>query len=200
MTMTAGRRFDPVTGPDPAARPARVVAWPLTAFTMLEVAATLVLLGLNASRMDAARIGAYAILAVAVMAYAGTGRLITSRLPGHVIGWLLGLIGLSLAAAMLTEQYALYGVATAPGPVSAARLAGWGSGVLIALAVTLLFALVLLFPDGRLPSRRWWPVRWGVFAVAAGWIAQQLRASTSISSGLTNALEAAGVSYGSSSS
>ena len=71
----------------------------------------------NASRMDAGRIVAYAVLAVAVVAYAGTGRLITSRLPGDVIGWLLSLIGLSLAGAMLTltEQYALYGVATAPG-------------------------------------------------------------------------------------
>jgi hypothetical protein len=83
-----------------------VVAWALAALTVLEPAAALALLGLNASRMDAGRIGAYAILAAAVVTYAGTGHLITSRLPGNVIGWLLGLIGLSLAAAMLTEQYA----------------------------------------------------------------------------------------------
>jgi hypothetical protein len=172
-----------------------MVAGPLAAFTVLEPAAALVLLGLNASRMDASRIVAYAILAVAVVAYAGTGRLITGRLPGNVIGWLLGLIGLSLAAAMLTEQYALYGVATAPGAVPAARLAGWGSGVFVAVAVTLLFCLVVLFPDGRLPSRRWRPVLWAVVAVAAGWAAQQLQAGTSISGGITNALDAAGVSY-----
>ena len=171
------------------------MAWALAAFTVFEPAAALVLLGLNASRMDASRIAAYAILAVAVVTYAGTGRLITSRLPGNLIGWLLGLIGLSLAAAMLTEQYALYGVATAPGSVPAARLAGWGSGAFVAVAVTLLFCVVVLFPDGRLPSRRWRPVLWAVIVVAAGWAAQQLQAGTSISGGITNALDTAGASY-----
>ena len=46
----------------------------------------------------------------------------------NAIGWLLGLVGLSLAVTMLTEQYALYGLATAPGSVPAARLAGWRRG------------------------------------------------------------------------
>jgi hypothetical protein len=195
MTMTAGFRSGPVRGHDRAASWARVVAWLLTALTVLEPAAALVLLGLNASRMDAGRMGAYAILAVAVLTYAGTGHLITSRLPGNVIGWLLGLIGLLLAAAMLTEQYALYGVATAPGSVPAARLAGWGSAAFFSVAVTLLFSLVVLFPDGRLPSRRWRPVLWAVVAVAAGWGAQQLQAGTRISGGITNALDTAGASY-----
>ena len=61
---------------------------------------------------------------LAVVVYAGIGRLIASRVPGNAIGWLLGLIGLSLAATMLTEQYALYGLATAPGSLPAAELAG----------------------------------------------------------------------------
>jgi len=162
---------------------------------VLALAAALVLLGLNASRMDASRIGAYSILAVAVGLYAATGRLIISRLPGNAVGWLLGLIGLSLAAAMLTEQYALYGLATAPGTVPAARLAGWCSGTLASLTVALLFFLVLLFPDGRLPSRRWRPVLWAMFAVVAGWVAQQLQAGTTISGGITNALVVARVTY-----
>ena len=185
----------PVAGLSPAASRARVAAWSLTGCSVLVLVAALVLLGLNAGRVDTSRIGFYAVLAVAVVAYAGTGRLIASRLPGNVIGWLLGLIGLSLAAAMLTEQHALYGVATAPGSAPAARLAGWGSGVFVSLAVTLLFSLVVLFPDGHLPTRRWRPVLWAVFAVAVGWGAQQLQAGTSISGGLTNALDAAGFSY-----
>ncbi len=88
----------------------------------------------------------------------GAGRLIASRLPGNSVGWLLCLTGLSLAATMLTEQYALYGLATAPGSVPAARLAGWCSDVLAALTLVQLLFLVLLFPDGRLPSHRWRPV------------------------------------------
>jgi len=162
---------------------------------VLTLAAALVLLGLDADRMDASRIGAYPILAVAVGLYAATGRLIISRLPGNAVGWLLGLIGLSLAAAMLTEQYALYGLATAPSAVPAALLAGWCSGAFALLTVALLFFLVLLFPDGRLPSRRWRPVLWAMFVAVAGWVAQLLQAGTAISGGITNSLAAARVAY-----
>ena len=101
--------------------------------------------------------------------YAGTGRLIASRLPGNAIGWLLCLIGLSLAVTMLTEQYALYGVATAPVPGACGPAGRLGlSGTMAVLTVEMLFFLVLLFPDGRLPSRRWRPVLWVMFVVVAG--------------------------------
>jgi hypothetical protein len=171
-----------------------VAAWSLAGFTVLVPLAALVLLALNASRMDASRIGAYPILAVTVGFYAATGSLIISRLPSNAIGWLLSLIGLLVAASMLSEQYALYGLATAPGSVPAARLAGWCSGTLATLGVAVLFFLVLLFPDGRLPSRRWRPVLWAMFAVVAGWVAQQLQIGAT-TGGLTNALYAAGVAY-----
>jgi hypothetical protein len=81
------------------------------------LAAALVLLGLNASRPDAVRIGFYVLLSAGVLAYAGAGGLIARRVPGNAIGWLLSLAGLAVAMAMLTEQYALYGLATAPGAV-----------------------------------------------------------------------------------
>ncbi len=59
---------------------------------------------------------------------------------------------------MLTEQYPLYGLVTAPGSLPAARLVGWFCVPVAVLAVFLLLFLVLLFPDGRLPSR------WASFA------------------------------------
>ena len=62
------------------------------------------------------------------------------------------------------------------------------------LTVMPLFFLVLLFPNGRLPSRRWRPVLWAMFVVAAGWAAQQLQAGA-VTGGLTNALAAAKVTY-----
>ena len=96
---------------------------------------------------------------------------------------------------MLTEQYALYGLATAPGSFPAARLAGWFSATLATLAVALLFFLVVLFPDGRLPSRRWRPVLWAMFVVVAGWIAGSLQAGNTIDGGFTSALAAARISY-----
>jgi signal transduction histidine kinase len=173
----------------------RAAAWLLAGLTMLALVAALVLVVLNAGRVDAGRVGLYVLLAAAVLVYAGTGRLIASRLPDNAIGWLLCLIGLSLAGCMLTEQYAVYGLATAPGSLPAARLAGWLSGVLTAAAVLLLFLLILLFPDGRPPSRRWRPVPWAILAVAAGWLAAQLQDGTTISGGITNAVQAAGATY-----
>ena len=132
---------------------------------------------------------------MAVGLYGGSGRLIASRLPANVIGWLLCLIGLSLAVSALAEQYALYGLATAPGTLPAARWVGWLSGSAAVLTVVLLSLLVLLFPDGRLPSRRWRPLLWAMVVVVTGWFAAQMQAGTSISGGFANALEAAGASY-----
>ena len=173
----------------------RVVAWLLAGLTVLALVAALVLVVLNAGQVDAGRVGLYVLLAVAVLVYAGAGRLIASRIPGNAIGWLLCLIGLSLAGCMLTEQFAVYGLATAPGSLPAARLAGWLSGTLTAAAVVLLFLLILLFPDGRPPSRRWRPALWAIFAAAAGWLAAQLRGGTTVSGGITNAVQAAGATY-----
>ena len=173
----------------------RLVAWSLAGVTVLVLVAALVLVGLNAGRVGRGNVGANAFLAVAVLVYAVTGGLIASRLPGNAIGWLLCLIGLSLAASMFTEQYAVYGLATAPGSLPAARLAGCLSSVTAVAAVFPLFFLVLLFPDGRLPSRRWRPVLWALCTVVAGAAAHTLQAGTTVTGGITNALAAAKVTY-----
>jgi hypothetical protein len=136
-----------------ARRWVRVAAWPLAGFTAGVLVAALVLAALNAGWLGTVRTGADVVLAVAVGVGVGISQLIISRLPGNAVGWLLGLIELSLAAAMFTDQYALYGLATAPGSLPAAQTAGWAAGVLATVTVLLLAFLILLFPDGRLPSR-----------------------------------------------
>jgi hypothetical protein len=148
---------------------------------------------LNAGLM-AGWLGFEAILAGAAVLYAGAGWLITRRLPGNAIGWLLGLIGLLVAAEMLTEQYTVYGLVTAPGSLPGAHLAGWFSTVAIELAAFLLLFLLLLFPDGRLPSRRWRPVLWAILAATAGSVAGQMQAGRLID-GLTDVLDRTGSSY-----
>ena len=172
-----------------------LAAWPLTGSALVVLAAALVLLGLNASRLNAGRIGFYGLLSVGVLAYAGAGGLIARRVPGNVIGWLLGTAGLALTVAMLTEQYALYGLATAPGAVPAAKVAGSLSAAAVVLTIIVLFVLVLLFPDGRLPSPRWRPVLGALAVVVAGVVAQSFQAGTRVTGGITNALDAAGVAY-----
>jgi hypothetical protein len=83
------------------------------------------------------RVLASAILGLAVVLYAGAGRLITSRRPGNAVGWLLGLVGASVAASTFAEQYAVYGLATARGSVPGARLVGALAGAAAELAVAL---------------------------------------------------------------
>ena len=173
----------------------QALAWMLAGLALLVLSAMLVLLGLNSARVDTGRVALNAILGVAILAYTGSGRLITSRRPGNAVGWLLGLIGVSIATSTFAEQYALYGLATARGSAPGARLVGTLAGAAAELTVVLLLFLILVFPDGRLPSRRWRPVAWALFVVAAAWVTQSLQAGTRISGGLTNALDAAKVSY-----
>jgi hypothetical protein len=161
----------------------RVVAWLLAGLTAGALAAVLVLVALNVSRGGAGRAGGDALLAVAIGVGAATSQLIISGRPGNTIGWLLGVGGLSLVGSMLGEQYALYGLATAPGSLPAALTAGWAAGVLASVTAMLLAFLILLFPDGRLPSRRWRPVLWALVVVALGWVAGQFQAGTQVTGG-----------------
>jgi hypothetical protein len=133
----------------------RAVSWTLAGLTVLVLVMALTLLGLDASRITAGKLGFEVVLALTIVLYAGTGYLIMVRRPGNAIGALLALVGLLLATELLTEQYPLYGLVTAPGSLPAARLVGWLSVVVSVLTVYLLLFLVLIFPDGRLPSRRW---------------------------------------------
>jgi hypothetical protein len=173
----------------------QALGWVLAGVGVFLLAADMVLLGLNTARVDTGRVALNAILGVAILAYTGAGRLITSRRPGNAVGWLLGLIGVTIATSTFAEQYALYGLATARGSVPGARSVGALAGAAAELTVILLLFLILLFPDGRLPSRRWRPVVWALFVVAAAWVTQSLQAGTKISGGLTNALVAANVTY-----
>jgi hypothetical protein len=173
----------------------RAATWTLAGLTALVLAVALTLLGLDARYIGAGKLAFEAVMAVAVVLYAGTGHLLTVRRPGNVIGLLLALVGLLLALEMLTEQYPLYGLVTAPGSLPAARLAGWFCVLVAVLAVVLLLFLVLLFPDGRLPSRRWRPVRTGFLVVMAASVVSQMQAGQYISGGLTNILDDSKASY-----
>jgi two-component system, NarL family, sensor kinase len=103
-----------------------------------------------------------------MMVFATVGALIVSRRPSNVIGWLCWAIGLAVSLSAFGSIEAARTIAAHANP-SAAGLVLYQLGQVLYLLplLGLLPLLVLLFPTGRLPARRWRPVIWafgaGVF-------------------------------------
>jgi hypothetical protein len=106
------------------------------------------------------------LLALWALANATVGTIVAIRRPAHRIGWLLVAIGLLLAVDSFAEQYARYGLLAGVDSSPAVPAMAWVSFWLDAPALFLLLFVILLFPDGHLPSRRWRPVAW-LLAIAA---------------------------------
>lgn len=95
------------------------------------------------------------------------GALIVSRHATHPIGWMFCGTGLSFAAALFAQSYAVVAIYSESRGLPAGQLMAW-LGFWINMPGTAVIALFLplLFPDGRLPSRRWRPVAWAAGALA----------------------------------
>jgi hypothetical protein len=95
------------------------------------------------------------------LAFPLVGALVASRRPRNPIGWICLTDGLLWMLLSMTDSYSIYGVAkpgSVPFPVAIGTL---GNQWLWVPTVGLLgIYLLLLFPDGRLPSRRWLPLAW----------------------------------------
>jgi len=85
---------------------------------------------------------------------------IVTRQPRNTIGWLLLAIPTLTVIALFCGDYATEALATHPGSLPFGRAAAWFDRWLIVLALDSFVPLFLLFPDGRIPSRRWRPVLW----------------------------------------
>ncbi len=106
------------------------------------------------------------ILLGVILAFALVGALISSRLPANPIGWVCLAIGLTLTLATITGEYAVYALQTRPGSLPGAVYMAWLTNWLwVPAVVSGGTFMVLLFPDGRLPSRRWRTVAWLSVAV-----------------------------------
>lgn len=97
------------------------------------------------------------------------GALIIRRHPGHAVGLVAVIGGFSTSLSIFVGAYAAYSL-THGHLLPATGFAVWLRGWLWYPGSLLLIALVpAVFPDGRLPSRRWRPIVW---AVAGGIVAQ----------------------------
>ena len=93
------------------------------------------------------------------------GMVLAARRPRNPIGWMFLAAGLALGIVTFTSAYAVHTLRVEPGSMPGGYLLAWLSNWVWPIPVCTLPFLFLLFPDGRLLSRRWRPVAWAAAAV-----------------------------------
>lgn len=109
--------------------------------------------------------------------YPVVGALIIARYPGHAVGWLFSAFGGLFATIGFAETYVTAALNAPPERLPGWVMVAWFWHVVTAGAPFLFGTfLPLVFPTGRLPSRRWRPLAW---VAAAGALAITLSAAFS---------------------
>jgi len=136
-----------------------VAAWALWALAMLAIPliAWLDQLSRQAGRPELAQLtlGAAVGPVLAAVSGATVGAVLASRRPRHPVGWLLLVLGLSLAWGGVPPAYAAYALLTRPGALPAASAVARYWPIIVVTAQTALSFVLLLTPTGALPSSRW---------------------------------------------
>ena len=90
------------------------------------------------------------------------GFVLASRRPGNRVGWLLLVGGLALGLGGFVSAYALHALVADPSSLPTGRAFAWLSNWIWVIPIAVLAFVFLLFPAGRLRSRRWRPAAWFV--------------------------------------
>jgi two-component system, NarL family, sensor kinase len=133
------------------------VRWPPRRIAAAAGAAAVALLVLLGQLVDDQAIGMSDVLLTAAIGVTFTpmAALVLAGVPGHLVGRLMLAAGATAGASVLAASWAGWS------PLAwLTQWSGWPPLGIIALAL-------LVFPDGRLPSRRWWWRALGVL-IAAG--------------------------------
>ena len=99
------------------------------------------------------------VLFVGFSLFAAVGSLLVAKRPDNPIGWIMSANALIVGIFPACESYAAYVMSTSGQPDALAVVGAWANSWYwyLLLALTFIY-LPLLFPDGRLLSRRWLPV------------------------------------------
>ena len=140
-------------------RRASLLAWSLAGLSVIVFVAGVPLYVLTSSARVTGIIGE--LLGGALfLVFPVVGALIAAKRPRNPIGWILIADGLVFNLSGTLDYYSDYGAArpgSLPFVVGMATINNWLWVPAVGLMGTFVF---LLFPDGRLPSRRWRPVAW----------------------------------------
>jgi hypothetical protein len=153
-------------------RAAGRLAWLFWLLVVLAEAASLALRGRN----DPATLVIDAFGALVQLTFVTIGAFIISRRFENAIGWIFVAIALLDVAGDVSLEYAVYSLITAPGTLAGGAWAAYlGDGLRTSGFVLTIGYVLLLFPDGRLPSPRWRLAGWlPVLALAANVLAEML--------------------------
>ena len=140
-------------------RTASWLAWSMCALCLTLTPLSLLLLVLGLSHSEVPHFRYWEVVdAVIAPSFSTVGAVIVSRSsPKNPIGWLFCAAGLSTGVSQFSAQYAIYALLAAPESLPAGYAAAWIFSWLPFPQLGLATFLLLLFPNGRLPSRRW---RW----------------------------------------
>ena len=141
------------------------LAWSLCALTLALTALSFLLIALILS-LDAPIFFYWLEPTVIALGYSVIGAIIASRLPNHPIGWICCAIGFIAAVEHFSGEYAVYTLVARPDSLAGGETMLWMSNWVWIFMFGLIVFLLLLFPNGRLPSNRWRPFAWFSAAVS----------------------------------
>jgi hypothetical protein len=145
-------------------RTAAWIAWSLWGLSSVLTALSLVLLVLNRSHRDVPIFAYWVEYAWGAVVFSTVGAVIASRRPENRIGWIFCVAGLVGGVHHFGAEYAIYASLAVTGSIPGAASLAWIASWTWVPYIGLLLSLGLLFPTGRLPTRRW---RWYAVLVVA---------------------------------
>ena len=167
--MTARRARLAAWSPRAASR----LAWGLCAVTAVGIIATVILgllSGPDARPEETGPISGIFVPGAAAATFATISALVVARHPRNPVGWIACAVSLSMALALFSVEYATYAVLAEPGSLPGGQVMFWLAEWIWMPTMLVGNFLLLLFPGGRLPSRRWRLVAWlaGAGMIGAG--------------------------------
>jgi hypothetical protein len=142
---------------------ARAFAWPLCVLSLACIFAGVVLQETVGGVRDGDFLEGVGLL-IAFTSFPILGAVIASRQERNAIGWLFIAMGLSVGVLLVASEYATWTFVIDPSPRPGRVLAAWIEQWLWYPWFGFIALILLLFPDGRVPSPRW---RWLVGAILA---------------------------------
>ena len=133
------------------------LAWSLWGFSLTLTVLALLLLALNLSHPHTHIFDDWLDSTLNAVFFSTVGAIVASRRSENLVGWLLCLYALAQSISYFSAQYAIYALLAQPDLFPAGEAMAWISSWLLPIIIGFSVFFIMLFPTGRLPSRRW---RW----------------------------------------